>query len=65
MDFLYSHILDLKHNVHITDSVGAHILIQEQTVIYLKLFIGKAVNLFTDIRAFQHRNTLKILRSLL
>ena len=65
MDFLYSHILDFKHNVHITDSVGAHILIQEQTVIYLKLFIGKTVNLFTDIRAFQHRNTLKVLRSLL
>ena len=65
MDFLYSHILDFKHNVHITDSVGAHILIQEQAVIHLKLFIGKAVNLFTDIRALQHRNTLKILRPLL
>ena len=39
MNLLNSHILNLEHNIYITDSIGAHVLIQEQTVLHLKFFI--------------------------
>ena len=65
MNLLNSHILNLEHNIYITDSIGAHILIQEQTVLHLKLFVGKTIHFFADIGTLQHRNAFQVLRSLL
>ena len=65
MYLLHFHIPDFEHHIHIADSIGTYILIQKQAVVHCKLFVGKSLNLSSDIGAFKHRDAFQILRILL
>ena len=45
-----SQILDLEHYIHIADSIGAHILIQEQAVLHLSALHWKNHSLLCGYR---------------
>ena len=50
-------VMDFKKKICISDTIGAYIMIQEQTVIHKMLLIGEACDLFLDISSGKHRNT--------
>ena len=49
--------MDLKKKICITDSIGAYIMIQKQTVIYVMFLICQSCDLFFDIFSGKHRDT--------
>ena len=67
-DFLCREIFYIKHQVKITDTVGWHFMIKEETSVNIESFICKRNDLFADVFSFQHRNafcSFRIFRSFL
>ena len=57
MDCVNIKVMDLKKKICITDTIGAHIMIQKQAVLHMVLLVCQSCDLFFDIFSGKHRDT--------
>ena len=65
MDCIDIKVMDLKKKVCITDTIGAHIMIQKQAVSYMVLLVCQSCDLFFDVFSGEHGDAGQSFRSLL
>ena len=65
MDLFCFHILYLEHQICISDAIGTHIMIKEQTSIHLLGIVGQLCSFPFNVCSFQHRDALQKSRILL
>ena len=65
MDCVNIKVMDLKKKVCITDTIGAHIMIQKQAVSYVVLLVCQPCDLFFDVFSGEHGDAGQRFRSFL
>ena len=65
MDCINIKVMDLKKKIRITDTIGAHIMIQKQAVLHMVLLVCQPCDLFFDVFSGEHGDAGQRFRSFL
>jgi hypothetical protein len=65
MDCINIKVMDLKKKIRITDTIGAHIMIQKQAVLHMVLLVCQPCDFFFDVFSGEHGDAGQRFRSFL